>query len=121
MNDALFKELQKGLEDIINKFNTGLNPLEKLGGKKYSLYKDTEHAVIFKTTSLSKRKMIMGIELHGNIIEATPNSSDQRLDKVRDYLQTFSDKYEGKGIVLRYIEFNMPLSIPQLMYPYDMS
>jgi len=113
-------ELQKGLEDIIGKFNNELNLLEKLEKKKYSLCKDDECAIIFRTTSLSKRKMIMGIDLHGNIIEATPNSSDWRLDKVKDYLQTFSDKYSSKGVILKYEELIVPMPLPSNTYPYDM-
>jgi hypothetical protein len=122
MEDILFKELQIGLEDIIKKFNKELDPLEKLGKKGYHLCTETNVITINRTSRISRKghsKMILDIELHGNIIEATPQSSDWRLDKVKDYLQTFSNKYSGKGVILKYEAPIAPMPLPQNTYPYD--
>jgi hypothetical protein len=122
MEAILFNALQKGLEDIIGKFNKGLNSLEKLGNKEYHLRTDDNVMEIYRTSRISRKghsKVMMDIELQGNIIVATPQSSDWRLDKVRDYLQTFSDKYDGKGVTLRYVEFKMPIPIPPPIHAYD--
>lgn len=111
MEDVLFKELQKGLEDVVQKL-----------GKKYHVHTTNNNLEICRTSIFSKKgpgKVIMDIELHGNIIEATPQSSDWRLDKVTGYLQTFSDKYECKGVILKYEDRTISMPLPPNMYPYD--
>ena len=120
MEAVLFKELQKGLDDLLGKFNNELDPLEKLGKKEYHLRTEDNVMEIYKTSRISRKgssKIMMNIELHGNIIVATPQSSDWRMNKVKGYLQTFSDKYEGKSVMLKYTEFTIPM--PPATHPYD--
>lgn len=104
MEDVLLKELKRGLEDIVGKFNNELGTGQKLMKMKYSLCVDKEDATISRTVFTKKGHcvIIIGIDFYGNVIEATPRSSDQRLTEVKNYLQTFCEKYEGKGVVLKY-------------------
>jgi len=122
MEGILFKDLQKGLENIIGTINKELNSLEKLGNKEYHLRAKNNIMEIYRTSRISRKghsKVMINIELHGNIIEAISQSSDQHLNKVKNYLQTFSDKYSDKGVVLKYKEFKMPVLIPPPMYLHD--